>query len=207
MMCVMLRCCVPTCTTRLFSFWAAMTALPSLEVVRQRLLDVHVLARLARVDGQRDVPVIGRRDQHRVHVLAGEQFLVLLGGERLRVGDLLPLVEVLVPDVADRRDLHVGQFRERLHEVSAPPAHADEADLQCVVGGEPAGRFDGKARGEGGGQERAAVGCGHWRDSRGKGENRINELERSRRKKRTPAAFVRGGRMKANHPRYGDDQK
>ncbi len=136
--------------------------------------------------------MIGRGDQHRVDILAGEQFLVLLGGERLRVGEFLPLGEVLVPDVADRGDLHVGHFRERLHEMSAAPADADEADLQCVVGGEPAGRFDGKPRGEGGGKERAAVGCGHWRDSRGKGENRINELERSGAKKEPPRLLSAG---------------
>jgi hypothetical protein len=39
-----------------------------LDAMRDRLLDVHVLARAHRVDGHGDVPVIGRADHHRVDI-------------------------------------------------------------------------------------------------------------------------------------------
>ena len=88
-MCGMLRCCVPTCTMRLWSFWASMTALPFGQIVRQRLLDVDILARRARVDRHRHVPVVGRADEHRVDVLAIQQRPVVFRRERLRLGQLL----------------------------------------------------------------------------------------------------------------------
>ncbi len=46
------------------------------QIVRQRLLDVDVLAGRAGVDGHRHVPVVGRADQHGVDVLAVEQLVV-----------------------------------------------------------------------------------------------------------------------------------
>src|SRR5262249_30139749 len=116
----------------------------------------------------------------RVDVLAREQLLVLLGGERLRVGDLLPPGEVLVPDVADGGDADVRQLGERPQQVLAAAADADEADLEGVVGGEPAGRFGEQAGGgQPGGEELAAVGGhgegsvwgGHPHVTRGRGES------------------------------------
>ena len=102
---------MPTWTTRRCLFWASTIALPSVQVVRQRLLDVDVLPRRAGVDGDRRVPVVGRGDQDGVEVLAVEQFLVVGRGERLRVGDLLAGVEVRLVDVADGRDPDVGDLR------------------------------------------------------------------------------------------------
>ena len=56
---------------------AATIAWPSAMVRRQRLLAVHVLARLAGVDRDQRVPVVGRGDDDRVDVLVVEQLAVV----------------------------------------------------------------------------------------------------------------------------------
>jgi len=69
----MLRCCVATL------YDAAMIVLRGdhrgafAQIVRQRLLNIHVLAAAHAATRQRHVPVIGRTDDHGVDVLAIEQ--------------------------------------------------------------------------------------------------------------------------------------
>ncbi len=50
---------------------------PFLDLQRQRLLDVDVLAGIQRVDGDAGVPVVGRGDQDRVDLLQLEQLAVV----------------------------------------------------------------------------------------------------------------------------------
>ena len=45
---------------------------------RKRLLDIHVLARLAGLNRLQRVPVVGRGDDHRVHLFHREQPPVIL---------------------------------------------------------------------------------------------------------------------------------
>src|SRR5262249_13578331 len=119
-------------------------------VVGQRLLDVHVLPGGAGVHRHRHVPVVRRADQHGVDVLAVEDLLVFLGGERLGVGELAALVEVDVVDVADGGDADVGHLGERLHQGPAAAAGADAADGQLLVGAEDVDGRDAEGRGAGG---------------------------------------------------------
>jgi hypothetical protein len=42
------------------------------QIVRQRLLNVHILAGLAGIDGKWNVPVIRRCDQHGIHIFPRE---------------------------------------------------------------------------------------------------------------------------------------
>ena len=146
MMCGMLRCCVPTCTTRLCSFCAAIDRLAFGEVVRQRLLDVHVLAGLARVD--RDA---GRASGRACAISTASTSLRASSSSCCLVANAFGSASFFA---ASRFSSHTsqtaviltfGQLRERLHEVPAAPADADQADLERVVGGEPAGRFDREA--------------------------------------------------------------
>ena len=72
-----LRCWVPTWKTRFVSFTTWQICLPSSMVKRQRLLAVHVLAGLHRLDGDLRVPVVGRADGDDVDVLAIEHLAVV----------------------------------------------------------------------------------------------------------------------------------
>ena len=79
------RCCVPTCTTRLYRRAAVDHPAAFADEERQRLLDVHVLARRAGHHGHERVPVVGRRDDHGVNVFVVEQLAevaVALGARR-----------------------------------------------------------------------------------------------------------------------------
>ena len=53
--------------------------------MRQRFFDIDVFAGLAGVDRHRDMPVIGRADEYGIDVLAFENFVIVLGGERFGV--------------------------------------------------------------------------------------------------------------------------
>ena len=64
-MLALLRLCVPCWITTPYFFWASTTiALP--HVVAHRFLDVDMLARLGRPNGDERMPVVGRGDGDRV---------------------------------------------------------------------------------------------------------------------------------------------
>ena len=71
--------------------------------VRDRLLDVDVLAGGDRVERHLLVPVIRRADEHRVDLAVVEDAPVLGRLERGRTGDLGGLQEPRLEDVADAR--------------------------------------------------------------------------------------------------------
>ena len=112
---------------------------PFAQVMRQRLLDVHVLARLARVDGDRHVPVIRRADEHGVDVLAVEDSWYRLVAKRLRVGELLAFFQMGVPDVADAGDADGWHLGQRLHQLPGTAAGTDDSDSDLLVGAESTG--------------------------------------------------------------------
>ena len=80
-------------------------ARPSAIVKRQRLFAVDVLAGLNRVDGRQGVPVIGRADHDRIHVLIVEQptIIRILGASVADAG--LGLAKAIAIDVAHGNDI------------------------------------------------------------------------------------------------------
>ena len=110
------------------------------ERVRERLLDVDVLARVEGIGQHLDVPVVGAGDDHGLDVLVVEHLAIVLRPGRLRVrpGQLQRLLGRDVPDVADRDDLEFGEELGGLQQLAAPPPRADRADPEGLVG--PRGR-------------------------------------------------------------------
>ena len=100
----------------------------------ERLLDVDVLAGLDGGDRQRHVPMIGRADEHRVHVLAGQHGVIVARAESRRAGDLPRLLQILVAHVADRGDACAAYAFQILHEHLRASARADAADADSFVG-------------------------------------------------------------------------
>ena len=97
---------------------------PFVDVVAPRLLDVHVLARLAGPDRRQGVPVVGRRDADHVDVLAVEDaaevglglgLVAVLGGELLG-----PLGKDLLVGVAEHGDLDALRAHEAARCASCP---------------------------------------------------------------------------------------
>src|SRR5262249_55068176 len=103
------------------------------QVVRERLLDVHVLPCGAGVHGDRHVPVVGRGDQDGIDLFKVEDTLVILGGPLLAVPPPLGFGQIYVPDVTNRGNVDLGNLNKGLHQVSAPAAAANEANLNGVV--------------------------------------------------------------------------
>ena len=111
---------------------------------RQRLLAIHVLARLARLDRRDGVPMVGRGDEHGVDVLAGEhvaEVVVLVaafgarGGAVVLVDPLLGVAAAVGVDVADGQNANVVEPEKR-GDVKAVGLHpqADHADGDLVAG-------------------------------------------------------------------------
>jgi hypothetical protein len=99
----------------------------------ERLLHVHVLAGVERIDGDGGMPVVRHADQHGIHVLHLQQLSMV--GEALGFGcDLLGGVDLSAVNIADRRDVHGSGFHELAHVAAAALAAADEAELHTIVG-------------------------------------------------------------------------
>ena len=104
------------------------------DVVRRRLLHVHVLARVAGIDGHEGVPVLGGADDDGLNVLVLEQLAVVAIHLRLPAGGLEAILHVRLVDVADGDHIHVRLRDEspfvRCSLIPAP----DEADADAVAG-------------------------------------------------------------------------
>jgi hypothetical protein len=100
----------------------------------ERLFDVDVFARLASVDGGQGMPVIGRRDDNGVDVLAIEQPAIVAVAVTRAAGGLFDLglgdSQVFFVDVANGHDL----LDERREVLGAAAADADRADADLFVG-------------------------------------------------------------------------
>ena len=111
--------------------------------MHERLFAIDVLAGFRRRDRDQRVPVIRRRDAHRIDVLPREQFPEIVVGRALLRPALL-LVEfldaafgVLPPrriDIANRHHLDgIVLAHERAEQVSGLFAHADESDRDLLT--------------------------------------------------------------------------
>ena len=110
---------------------------PLRDARRQRLLAIHVLARLARHHGRQRVPVVGRAHQARVDVLALQNAPEIF--HRLRFRPVLFLKtrqrrrDLRVVHVAHHGDLHLGMRAERSRVGDRNPAAPDQSHPHPVV--------------------------------------------------------------------------
>lgn len=104
-----------------------------LRIVDHRLFDVDVLARLAGVDTDRPVPVVGSGDDDGVDVLVAEHAFVFLVGLDGAAGDGGRFIDAHGVDVADGGPLNLAGLVQLLHEVLAPRAGSDGAHPDTVI--------------------------------------------------------------------------
>ncbi len=102
------------------------------DAVGQRLLHVNVLARLARRDGDRTVPVVRRGHHDYVNILALQNAPVVAVSVRLRSGGRRALFEVRFENVTNRRDtdtLHRLEVGQQGSQAAAPAADQGNRNL------------------------------------------------------------------------------
>ena len=104
--------------------------------VGHEFLAVNVLADLESGDGVFGVLEVGRRDNHGVDILhGGEQLAVVL--ERLRIvaellQDVLCVVAVDGPDIADGFETDAGDFQRSIDENAALFTAADDSHVDLI---------------------------------------------------------------------------
>jgi len=109
-----------------------------LDCLRARLLAVHVLARLGRVDREQRVPVRARGDQHGVDVGARQQFAeiaILAATTVLGLDRPLGALATVGPRVAAGHKPGVGLLHEAAHHVGAAPANPQASHRDLFAGG------------------------------------------------------------------------
>jgi len=115
---------------------------PLIDRERQRLFDVDILARAAGIDEHQRVPVIRRRDHHRVHILDLEQAPVIFEAPRrqppLSLLGLSP-IQIIVSQIAEGDRFLVAVLEEGVLHLVATVAEADVADADAVVGAKDSG--------------------------------------------------------------------
>ena len=134
--------------------------LPAFEnVVGKRLFDVHVLARLAGPDRRQRVPMVRRRDGHRVDALVGERLAnIAIQFGPLALGffdDLRAALEDIGVDVA-KRDVFgfILHFEDVLDVRAALAVEADRANADSAIHVARGGRTGGSRGNYGGGTGR-----------------------------------------------------
>ncbi len=128
------------------------------DVVAERLFDVDILAGLHGAQRRDRVPMIGRRDNHRVDVLAVEDLAVVHGFQDAGSGRLSGRVQVAGVDVADPEQARVGQRLEVRQVESAAPARADKPQVDAVAGAGGARRQARRRRAGGAGAHETSPG-------------------------------------------------
>ena len=107
-------------------------------VVAARLLDVHVLARLAGPDRDQRMPVVAGGHRDRVQVLVLQRLADVLEALGLRAALVLDLLDAVGEQAAVRidqvRDLDAGDLQELADVVAAAAADAGHAEADRVVG-------------------------------------------------------------------------
>src|SRR4029077_13106529 len=109
--------------------------------VDHRLLTVDVLAGYHGIDGNLLVPVIGRADDHRVHIFSRQDFLVVARGENVIAPEFLAVLETAVVTVGYGYELHTGDSDRGPRVSLALNAGSNQVELDVIVGGERRGGF------------------------------------------------------------------
>src|SRR5215475_5818135 len=100
---------------------------------RKRLLDVDILARLTGVNHLQRVPVVGRGDDHRVHVFHIQQLPIVLELSRAAADLLRGEIHVRLINVAYGDDLGVLVREETFQHLVAAIANRDAAETNAVI--------------------------------------------------------------------------
>jgi hypothetical protein len=93
-----------------------------------------VLAGGERLDRDRHVPVVGGRDQHCVHVLAREDFLVVARREDLLAEQLLRARQAAVVEIGHSNEFDARSLQRRLGVARALDAQADRGEANAIGG-------------------------------------------------------------------------
>ena len=107
-----------------------------------RLLDIHMLPRLAAPNGGQGMPVIGSGDGYGVYALVFQDAPKI----RFQFWPLTParfepgcgFRQVALIRIAERGDFHPIHPREGIHVIESAPAHADHRRPDAIVGPSPA---------------------------------------------------------------------
>src|SRR5207253_4913295 len=99
---------------------------PVLVYVDHGLLEIDVFAGVHGVDGRLLVPVVGRGDQDRVDVRAGQNLPVVARGEDVVAPELLRVGQAPVVTVRNRHQLHARRLDRSPGVALALPARADQ---------------------------------------------------------------------------------
>src|SRR6202011_5196952 len=122
--------------------------------VRDGLFKVNVLAGGKRIDGLAHVPMIGRRNDHRVDLLLKNFAIIHVGGRRA-VGAFLDGIAARSVDVAHRDNLISARLVRGVKQAAHASARADHSDAQSVVSAENS--RGGKSRKSAGNEKAASI--------------------------------------------------
>ncbi len=104
----------------------------------ERLLDIDILPGLAGQHGGQGMPVVGRGNEHHIHVLAVEHAAEVLHRVRLLAAPLLANLHALgdlrIVHVADDDTIHLGVEEEAFEVALTHAAAADQAEPDFAVG-------------------------------------------------------------------------
>ena len=106
---------------------------PFVERLHDRLLDVDVLGCLHRVDRHLRVPVIRRRDNHRIDVGPRQHLPVVARREHMVAPQLFGERQPPVVDVGGRHQLDPGRAKRRAHVLLAADPQAEHGDPDPIV--------------------------------------------------------------------------
>ena len=110
---------------------------PFVNGLGERLLDIHILPGLAGEDGRQGVPMVGRGDEHHIHILAIEHAVEVLHRigfpAALLLANLDPFGDPRFVHVADHDAVHLGVEEETFKVALSHAAAADQAEADLVV--------------------------------------------------------------------------
>jgi len=109
--------------------------------VDHRLFAVHILAGLHGVDGGLLVPMVGGADDDRIDVLAGENVVVVAGGEDVVAPQFLAAGKAAVIAVRRGHEFDPWDLDGGAGVVLPLPSGSDKGDLDMVIGGDRLGRL------------------------------------------------------------------
>lgn len=114
-----------------------------------RLLAVDILAGVHGVDGRLLVPVVGRGNEHGIHVLAGENLTIVARGEQGRAPALAAVLQAAGVAVGNGDQLHTRNLQRDAGVILPLAAGTDQRQADAIVGGDSGRHFCCRFRSQG----------------------------------------------------------